>query len=60
MNTMTYLVDFMVCSETIQEYYALLKLVAERLVFTNLTINIEKSRFMLRECKFFVVIVGES
>lgn len=54
-----YLDDLLVFSSTFEEHLSLLKLVAERLRFANLTINVEKSKFCFQELKYLGFVVGK-
>lgn len=54
-----YLDDLLIVSETFEEHVNLLKMVAKLLKSANLTINIEKSHFALRETKYLGFLVGE-
>ena len=53
-----YLDDLLIFSETFEEHLKLLKLVSDRLQFGNLTINVKKSKFCLKEFKYLGYIVG--
>lgn len=55
-----YLDDLLIVSETFEEHMTLLRTVAERLSKAKLTVNIEKSKFLMREIKYVGYIVGES
>lgn len=54
-----YLDDLLIVTATYQEHVNLLKLVAELLSKSGLTVNMEKSEFMLREVKYLGFLVGE-
>lgn len=54
-----YLDDLLIFSATFEEHIELLKIVAERLRYANLTINVEKSRFCFRELRYLGYIVGQ-
>lgn len=58
-NIFVYLDDLMVISATFSEHISLLQLVAERLKSSGLTINVSKSKFLLRNAKYLGFIVGE-
>lgn len=53
-----YLDDLLIFSSTFDEHLELLEVVAERLKWANLTINVEKSRFCFRELRYLGYIVG--
>lgn len=53
-----YLDDLLIFSETFEEHLDLLTLVAERLKWANLTINVEKSKFCFKELRYLGYIVG--
>lgn len=54
-----YLDDLLIFSATFEEHIELLEIVAERLRYANLTINVEKSRFCFRELRYLGYIVGQ-
>lgn len=55
----TYLDDLLIISSNFKDHIELLKKVAQRLREANLTINVEKSKFVLREIKYLGYLVGE-
>lgn len=54
-----YIDDLLVVSPDFESHLKLLSLVAERLRHANLTINVEKSKFCLREIKYLGFIIGD-
>ncbi|CAK1594052.1 unnamed protein product [Parnassius mnemosyne] len=54
-----YLDEIVVISETFDEYISLLMKVHEKLSYTNLTINFEKSQFFRKELKYLGFLVDE-
>lgn len=54
-----YLDDLLIISPTYEDHITVLETVAGLLKRANLTINVEKSRFMLREIKYLGYLVGE-
>lgn len=54
-----YLDDLLIVTATYQEHIQLLKLVSKLLSDANLTVNMEKSEFMLREVKYLGFLVGD-
>lgn len=54
-----YLDDLLVTSATFEEHLELLKIVAKRLEVAGLTINVEKSKFNLKEVEYLGYVVGE-
>lgn len=54
-----YLDDLLVVSSDFDEHLRLLKLVAEKLSEAKLTINVEKSKFCLRETKYLGYRIGD-
>lgn len=54
-----YLDDLLIISGTLDEHFKLLEQVAKLLTDAGLTINIDKSKFVLRESKYLGFIVGE-
>lgn len=54
-----YLDDLLIISATYDEHIQLLKLVAQQLSDANLTINVQKSHFLLKEIKYLGFLVGE-
>jgi len=54
-----YLDDLLITSATFDEHITLLSEVAQRLAKANLTINVEKSKFVLRQVKYLGYLVGE-
>jgi len=54
-----YLDDLLITSATFDEHIILLTEVAQRLAKANLTINVEKSKFVLRQVKYLGFLVGE-
>lgn len=54
-----YLDDLLIISSTYEEHLDLLRLVAKLLSDADLTINIQKSHFLLREIKYLGFLVGE-
>lgn len=56
----TYLDDILICSDSFQEHLDLLKKVSERLRNANLTINIEKSKFCVKQLKYLGYIIDQN
>jgi hypothetical protein len=54
-----YLDDLLIISATYEEHIKLLSEVAELLRKANLTINVQKSKFLMREIRYLGYIVGE-
>lgn len=54
-----YLDDLLIISANIQEHLQILNTVAELLSKAGLTLNIEKSRFVLKEAKYLGFLIGE-
>jgi len=54
-----YLDDLLITSVTFEEHLVLLKLVALWLRKANLTINVDKSRFVLKQLKYLGYVIGE-
>lgn len=54
-----YLDDLLIVTATYHEQIELLKIVSKKLYDANLTINLEKSEFILREVKYLGFLVGE-
>lgn len=54
-----YIDDLLVVTNDFKSHIQLLKLVAERLRKANLTINVEKSRFCLKELKYLGFVTGD-
>lgn len=54
-----YMDDLLITSETYEEHVRLLRMVADRLNFAGLSINIEKSHFIMKEIRYLGFIVGE-
>lgn len=54
-----YLDDLLVFSNSFDEHIKVLRIVAERLTHAGLTINIEKSKFCMRELPYLGYIVGQ-
>lgn len=48
----TYLDDILICTETFEEHLDMLAKVSERLKKANLTINLEKSKFCVKQLKY--------
>lgn len=57
-HVFVYIDDLMVVSTDFNSHLARLRKVAERLRMANLTINVEKSKFMLKEVRYLGYIVG--
>lgn len=54
-----YVDDMLLISETFDDHIELIRRVAKRLKLANLTVNIEKSRFVQKEIPFLGYLVGE-
>ena len=54
-----YLDDLLIISATLEEHFFLLEKVAQLLRHANLTINVEKSKFVMKEIKYLGYIVGD-
>lgn len=54
-----YLDDLLITSATIEEHFSLLKEVARLIDLAGLTINVEKSHFVLREVKYLGFIISD-
>lgn len=55
-----YLDDIIVATETIEDHFKMLKIVAERLTNAGLTINIDKSKFCVKFLKYLGFIVDKN
>lgn len=53
-----YLDDLLITTETLEEHLSLLKDVSDRLRAAGLTVNMEKSKFLLREIDYLGYVVG--
>lgn len=53
-----YLDDLLVISESFEKHIAVLKQLASRLALAGLTINVEKSKFCLKEVKYLGHVIG--
>ena len=54
-----YLDDLLILSHTFEEHLKILKIIAQRLTEAGLTINVEKSKFCLKELPYLGYIVGQ-
>lgn len=53
-----YFDDLLITSATLEEHFYMLRFVAKQLTMANLTINVEKSRFVLKQIKYLGYVVG--
>lgn len=58
-HVFVYLDDLLIVSQTFEEHMGFLQEVAERLSNAGLTINVEKSHFVMSELKYLGYLVGE-
>lgn len=57
-SVFVYLDDVIIATETMEKHFEVLKVLAERLSRSGLTISVEKSRFCMKRIKFLGYIVG--
>lgn len=57
-SVFVYLDDVIIATETMEKHFEILKILAERLNRSGLTISVEKSRFCMKRIKFLGYIVG--